>query len=100
YLTAVQDRTDLLESGEFVEWHKQMRRTSRFRLYGDRKPRSRRANTTKDCTHKTTPVPRIAAENRAVGKSFIDKKCFTIWENVTDPLDRLYENQMVDRWPD
>lgn len=100
YLTAVQDRNDLLDYGEFVDWHKQTWRTARFRFYGDRKPLSRRPCSENNCTRPTMSIPTIAGENQFVGKRYIGKKCFAIWDNVTEPTDDLYKKQRVDREPD
>jgi hypothetical protein len=100
YLTAVQDRTDLLDHDEFVHWHQQTWKTSRFRRYGERKPPSRRNRSREESNPAPIPIPAMGIENRLIGKTFLGKKSYTIWDNVTEPIAKLYDQQGVPREPD
>jgi hypothetical protein len=100
YLTAVQDRTDLLDYGEFVQWHSETWRTPRFRRYGKRKPASLRKRPREKAQNRSEFIGTMGVENQFIGKIFLGKKSFTIWDNVTDPIANLYDENGIPREPD
>jgi hypothetical protein len=90
----------LLDHREFVEWHKQTSRTPRFRRYGDRRPFSRRNRPREDSKPLRASSPLLGVENQFIGKALLGKKSFTIWDNVTEPIDNLYRQQGIPKSAD
>jgi hypothetical protein len=97
YLTAVPDRSDLLDHNEFVKWHYQIWRTPRFRLYGRFRTKPIRRVKLKPRNPAVVRTPALAKANRFLGKIFYGKKCFSIWEHLTQSPEEAYANQSIPR---
>jgi hypothetical protein len=96
YLTAPQDRSDILSCGEFVRWHEQVQRFPRMRLYGSFriKPANRSGYP------RPTGISRHYRKNQFLTRLKFGGKHCVIWENPHGDFRTIYERENVDRIPD
>lgn len=101
YLTAVQDRSDIIVHNEFVAWHEQISRTARLRIYREFNP-AKPINYPKKADNYSGYFGHISRkrENIFCGKIWCGNKRFTIWENLKESARIVYENERVVREPD